>query len=295
MNNDIIAIKKYQNAVNSGKDANESLKVYMNEASQEAFDFASKLGFLDGKLQLSNEQLIKYQNSLKGLEVTNIATNKSIMNCSSLINEYNSGLSVTDNICKNTGLSQKDLVSSIGASNQVLGNYLDSLNGGEASLKGYKAALVGAKLETIGLQIASTALNMAISMGVALAIQGILTLVSKAIHYYDDLADKVNEVTTKYKDSQDSIQSHSKTISEISDRYKELSAGVDLATGKNLTLSDGDYQEFLDISNQLAETFPTLTRHYDENGNAIVQLNGDAQTITSTLNISNTKQIPYNL
>ena len=40
----------------------------------------------------------------------------------------------------------------------------------------------------------------------------------------------------------------------------------------------------MDISNQLAELFPTLTRHYDEHGNAIVQLNDDAETITSTLN-----------
>jgi len=127
LNNDIIAIKKYQNAVNSGKDANESLKVYMNEASQEAFDFASKLGFLDGKLQLSNEQLIKYQNSLKGLEVTNIATNKSFMNCKSILNEYNTGF-------KNTNLTQEDFIKSVGAANPVMAKYISGLNGAKGNM-----------------------------------------------------------------------------------------------------------------------------------------------------------------
>ena len=44
-----------------------------------------------------------------------------------------------------------------------------------------------------------------------------------------------------------------------------------------------DYEEFLDLSNQLADIFPTLSRNYDENGNAIVQLSGDTDTMVGSL------------
>lgn len=89
----------------------------------------------------------------------------------------------------------------------------------------------------------------------------------------------------------DSIQQNlSSTISivdEVKQHYAELAQGVGdfgKSTQNQGTLTTDDYKDFLDISNQLSDLFPTLTQGYDDNGNAIIDLNGDVTTITSSLN-----------
>ena len=56
-------------------------------------------------------------------------------------------------------------------------------------------------------------------------------------------------------------------------QYDELAKGVD-SLGNNLTLTDDEYQEFLDKSNALAELFPSLIVKTDEAGNKFVGLGG---------------------
>lgn len=52
-------------------------------------------------------------------------------------------------------------------------------------------------------------------------------------------------------------------------QYDELAKGVD-SFGRNLTLTDDEYQSFLDKSNELAELFPELVVRTDEAGNKLV-------------------------
>ena len=52
-------------------------------------------------------------------------------------------------------------------------------------------------------------------------------------------------------------------------RYDELAKGVD-NFGRNVSLTDEEYQEFLDKSNELAELFPSLIVRTDEAGNKLV-------------------------
>lgn len=52
-------------------------------------------------------------------------------------------------------------------------------------------------------------------------------------------------------------------------RYDELVKGVD-ENGRNVSLSDDDYQEFLDISNELGNIYPQLVKRTDEFGNSLL-------------------------
>ena len=52
-------------------------------------------------------------------------------------------------------------------------------------------------------------------------------------------------------------------------QYDELAKGVD-KFGRNVSLTDEEYQEFLDKSNELAELFPSLVVRTDEAGNKLV-------------------------
>lgn len=91
---------------------------------------------------------------------------------------------------------------------------------------------------------------------------------------------------SEFDSIQQNLSSTISTVDEVKQRYAELAQGVgDLgkATQNQGTLTTDDYKDFLDISNQLSDLFPTLTQGYDDNGNAIINLNGDVNTITSSL------------
>ena len=92
----------------------------------------------------------------------------------------------------------------------------------------------------------------------------------------DSYRSSINDVIS----SQNELASNTKNITE---RYAELSQGVDSMSNKNLSLSTDDYNEFLDLNSQLANLFPTLTKGYDENGNAILGLGRNIDTVTGKI------------
>ncbi|MGN1394775.1 MAG: hypothetical protein ACI4V7_12225, partial [Succinivibrionaceae bacterium] len=126
---------------------------------------------------------------------------------------------------------------------------------------------------------------------VSVVLGAVTTAATIAYNVYDYFNDSLEELVEKSEKAAETITSLSdnfknteETVSNISERFAELAQGVDMLTGKNVNLSTDEYEEFLSLSNQLAETFPTLSRVYDENGNAIVQLGGSIDTIVDRLN-----------
>lgn len=92
---------------------------------------------------------------------------------------------------------------------------------------------------------------------------------------------------SEFDSIQQNLSSTISTVDEVKQHYAELAQGVGdfgKSTQNQGTLTTDDYKDFLDISNQLSDLFPTLTQGYDDNGNAIINLNGDVTTITSSLN-----------
>ena len=69
------------------------------------------------------------------------------------------------------------------------------------------------------------------------------------------------------------------TASVKTARYDELAKGVD-SLGKNLTLTDDEYNEFLSIGNELAEIFPDLVVKTDSAGNSFLGLGGTVSGVT---------------
>lgn len=93
---------------------------------------------------------------------------------------------------------------------------------------------------------------------------------------YEDAENKMNSLN-------ESMQTKRQFVEEKGTRYAELAQRVDLNTNQNIDLSEGDYKEFLEISNELAELFPSLKNGIDAEGNAILNLNGSARTINESL------------
>ncbi|SDW46920.1 Phage-related minor tail protein [Lachnospiraceae bacterium KHCPX20] len=89
-------------------------------------------------------------------------------------------------------------------------------------------------------------------------------------------------VMNAYSNAESTFNQHKNTISEIGDRFEQLQRGVS-ETGKNLTLSSGDYKEYLELSNQIADMYPDLVSGYDAQGNAIVRLKGNVDSLNDAL------------
>lgn len=108
---------------------------------------------------------------------------------------------------------------------------------------------------------------------------------------FDSYRKKVRETAKEAKSSIDEIKSSyedlSSSVNDIKTRYAELAQEVDNLGKLNQNaggLNTEEYEEFLDLSNQLSELFPQLTKGYDDNGNAILNLSGNVDTIVGSLN-----------
>lgn len=269
LGSDTVAIQSYINAVNNGSTTTQAFEMHMRGASTAAQTYVQSMNFAT----LSTDA---YVQQAKMAEIATMAQNKSFTSVRSILNTYNTGLS-------EVGLSSQQFTQSVAQGNSVLGRYLANVGVGNATMRGYVGTLIAAKAATIGLRIAQTVLNAAITMGISVIISSGISLISDLIHHEEKLIEKSEEAASSIQTISDNYKSASKTVSDIGKKFAELSQGIDQTTGENVSLSTDEYSEFLDMSKQLAEVFPTLSKHYDENGNAIVELSGDVNTITGSL------------
>lgn len=144
--------------------------------------------------------------------------------------------------------------------------------------------------------LGANVLNALGGMAVGALAGGLMTLAGKGIEWaykkisgkaeaeaLEKMSEKAQDAQSKIKSLQSEIKQNADTVDEAGKKYAELAQGVNQLTGKNISLSDDEYKEFLDVSNQLADVFPQLTKGYDDNGNAILDLQGNVDGITGKL------------
>lgn len=103
----------------------------------------------------------------------------------------------------------------------------------------------------------------------------------------EEMVQAANDAKTAITEIKSDFDNLSSTTDDIKQRFAELAQGVENLGKANQSrgkLSTEDYEEFLGLSNQLAGLFPQLTTGYDDNGNAILNLSGNVNTIVGSLN-----------
>ena len=226
---------------------------------------------LNGDLTVFNKILISTKDHLKALQTVNttvynkngafnlqgllIHSSQSVSTFTKLNNAFKT---YNGNLSKSTQL-QNAYVQAIGKQNVTLGNYLAGLNGAKASMGGYVKSLVAAKATSIGLQAASIALNTAISMGITLAISGLISQISKWIHAQEQARQKAIDLTNSYKEQRNSLDSQI-------EKYKELKENLDKG---NLSTD-----ETRSIKEQLLEIQKSLIESYGDEASNIDLANG---------------------
>lgn len=154
------------------------------------------------------------------------------------------------------------------------------------------AKSVGTAIKSIGATAANMIGGFLIAEGISLAIQGIYNLVNadkiaiengqkaqqeikEVFDTYNGKVDTVKTLGKKFAQDADSIKTTGDAVESLTKKYAELRKGVS-SDNTNLTLSDKEYQDYLDISNQLAESFPSLVSGSDAAGNSILNLGNNA-------------------
>ena len=142
---------------------------------------------------------------------------------------------------------------------------------------------ISSKVAAIGMKALSMAANMAIGFLIAKGIELAVTAIDNIIHKAEKLQEAADEAKQSIEGINSDYQSKADLVEKDAEAYEKLSQGVDKLTGKNLSLSTEDYEQFLSISNELADVFPDLVVGYDSQGNALLDLSGNADTVTSSL------------
>lgn len=149
-----------------------------------------------------------------------------------------------------------------------------------------KAATLAEKAMAVGANLLKGALNAVVGIVAALAVSFAIKAIDDFIHREERMAEAAKDARDKIAELNSELSSKEKTVSDLSSRYAELAQEVDnlgTAFQSQGTLSNDEYKEFLDISNQLADTFPTLKVGVTDSNDAILNLNGSVGTITDSL------------
>lgn len=88
----------------------------------------------------------------------------------------------------------------------------------------------------------------------------------------------LNTLGQSFNKTEDQITNTGDAITSVAEKYTELAKGVNSKTNANMTLSDEDYQTYLNISSQLASLYPQLQSGIDSQGNAMLNLGTNAKS-----------------
>ena len=240
--------------------------------------------------------------------ISRSAEDKSLSSKKSIIDRFNDPKQLKD-----MGVNQLEYAAAIEKTDKSLGKYLTSyakvneerakqrsslkksgsatalvdsagIKNAEASIAGYTRSLVAAKAATMALRVASIAANAALTMGVSFLISAAIEGISSYINRASELADKIDDVTTSYKQQKEELVKNKSDFEDLAKSYVELSKGVDEKTGKNVSLMPDEYEKYQEVVNQIAGMTPSLVSGYDSQGNAILNCAGNVDTLTDAYN-----------
>lgn len=135
---------------------------------------------------------------------------------------------------------------------------------------------VTSKLGNLAKSVGSTMLNMGVTMLASWAVGEVITAIDNYIHRVEIAIEKGKEARETIASISEGFTSKQNTVDQNLDRYIELASGVDTTTNENRTLSTEEYQEFVNIQNELASIFPQIVTGVDAQGNMITSLGDNA-------------------
>ncbi|WP_420920955.1 phage tail tape measure protein [Bacillus licheniformis] len=165
---------------------------------------------------------------------------------------------------------------------------------GTSAMRQETLASIGLTTGMTRAAVASTLLKnslraLMVSTAVGVVFMGIGLAIEKLVSAYSEAKQKQEEFAESQKKSVEAITTNKEQTDQLIQKYKELQKAKD-----NGSLSPDKEQEYLQVTQQLAQTFPNLISGYDSQGNAIIKNNEaleDAIKYTKELAELNKKDI----
>ena len=165
-------------------------------------------------------------------------------------------------------------------------NYARSTDASKVSVQEFTAMQKAATLSTIGLKAATVALNMAISMGIGVAINFAISALDDYIHRHERLIEAAEKEASDYNSLSSELKSLDDQMESNSDRIKELQslgtltfveqeeldnlqeANEKLETQLNLknALANIEYGEARDAAIKVIDDKSEVVQEFDSNG-----------------------------
>lgn len=115
------------------------------------------------------------------------------------------------------------------------------------------------------------------------AISSVVRKSEEAKTSIEDVKQSLSDLANSSQQTASSMQSMNDQANEIIPRFVELRQKMDDLGNRTAKMTDEEYAEFVSLSNQLAELFPELKIGMDENGNAMLNLSGNADQLADSL------------
>lgn len=98
----------------------------------------------------------------------------------------------------------------------------------------------------------------------------------------EEIGQSIQSIVSECQNLKRELKDLQSSANNVIPRFVDLSEGVD-RFGKNISLTDEEYAEFLDLNNKIAEMFPQIDMGLDENGNHMLSLSGSADVLSASL------------
>lgn len=226
----------------------------------------------------------KYQEDEKVL--TNL--NKKLQENGQTITDNAERQKIADKVLKNASERAKDYGNQIVANTKTLSDFKKE-NEVENPNKQVKPKFTDG-LKSFASSALSSIGNAVISAGTAMIAQQLISwglqIGDYFIHMDENRIAKGQEAYETIQNQTKAYEDQKASLGELTAKYTELSKGVKISGNsiKNISLTDDEYKDFLDTSNQIAAAAPSLTRSWDSQGNAILNAETNAEDLNTQVN-----------
>lgn len=226
----------------------------------------------------------KYQKDEQAL--TNL--NKALQNNGQTITDNAERQKIADKFLKDSSERAKEYGNQIVANTKTLSDFKKE-NEVENPNKQVKPKFTDG-LKSFASSALSSIGNAVISAGTAMIAQQLISWglqgIDAIVHYDDNIIAKGQEAKESIQSQTKAYEDQKASLGELTTKYTELSKGVKISGNsiKNISLTDDEYKDFLDTSNQIAAAAPSLTRSWDSQGNAILNAGTNAEDLNTQVN-----------
>ena len=219
----------------------------------------------------------KYDNDTRALTQLNNA----LQNNGQTITDNAERQKIADKTLKNASERAKEYGNQIVANTKTLSDFKKE-NEVEDPNKQVKPKFTDG-LKSFASSALSSIGNAVVSAGTAMIAQQLISWglqgIDAIVHWNDNIIAKGKEAKETILEQNQTYKDQKSQLEELQEQYTKYASGVKISDNiiKNATLSDEDFQAFLDTSNQIANLAPSMIDGWDSEGNAILKFGTDTK------------------